>query len=234
MVRRTVRQQDMVVLYTLRYVTYLHFYIYRSVPYVVCTTIYTTISNISTLLYISQCTLQERRAVLHRTTMSYCPTNHVLLFYVCDRPTVLRRVSIMFFILRPTSYNSALRFAVSYLKPYTQKSLTVYLICLQLMFVSQNMASILTTSNGVTLVYNGGRYYKNRTTRKKIHRRCSLRSCRSPLQSNIFSNDQDVLVLSVGTHNHNTASYTQSDFKEIKHGNQVAQNFRSMRREYVK
>ena len=45
---------------------------------------------------------------------------------------------------------------------------------------------------------------------------------RSPLQSNIFSNDQDVRVLSVGTHNHNTASYTKNDFKEIKHGNQVA------------
>ena len=44
----------------------------------------------------------------------------------------------------------------------------------------------------------------------------------SPLQSNIFSNDQEVRVLSVGTHNHNTASYTKNDFKEIEHGNQVA------------
>ena len=42
------------------------------------------------------------------------------------------------------------------------------------------------------------------------------------MQSNIFSNDQDVRVLSVGTHNHNTASYTKNDLKEIKHGNQVA------------
>ena len=91
-----------------------------------------------------------------------------------------------------------------------------------LMVVSQNMDSILTTSNGVTLVYIGRRYYKNRTTQEKIHWRCSLRSCRSPLQSNIFSNDQDVWVLSVETHNHNTASYTKNDFKEIKHGNQVA------------
>ena len=62
----------------------------------------------------------------------------------------------------------------------------------------------------------------NRTTQEKIHWRCSLRSCRSPLQSNIFSNDQDVRVLSVGTHNHNTASYTKNDFKEIKHEHQVA------------
>ena len=94
-------------------------------------------------------------------------------------------------------------------------------MCLELMVVSQSMASICTTSNGVTLVYNGRRYYKNRRTQKNIHWRCSLRSCRSPLQSNIFSNDQDVRVLSVGTHNHNTASYTQNDFKEIKHRNQV-------------
>ena len=88
---------------------------------------------------------------------------------------------------------------------------------LELMVVSKNMASILTTSIGVTLLYNGRRYYKNRTTQEKIHWRCSLRSYRSPLQSNIFSNDQDVRVLSVGTHNHNTASYTQNNFKEIKH-----------------
>ena len=95
-------------------------------------------------------------------------------------------------------------------------------MCLELMVVSQNMSSILTTSNDVTLLYHGRRYYKNRTTQGKIHWRCSLRSCRSPLQSNIFSNDQDVRVLSVGIHNHNTASYTKNDFKEIKHGNQVA------------
>ena len=95
-------------------------------------------------------------------------------------------------------------------------------MCLELMVVSQNMASILTTSNGVTPVYNGRLYYKNRTSQEKIHWRCSLRCCRSPLQSNIFSNDQDVRVLYVGTHNHNTASYTKNDFKEIEHGNQVA------------
>ena len=83
------------------------------------------------------------------------------------------------------------------------------------------MASILTTSNGVTLVYNGCGYYTNRTTQEKIHWRCSLRSCRSPLQCNIFSKDQVVRVLSVETHNHNIASYTKNDFKEIKHGNQV-------------
>ena len=53
----------------------------------------------------------------------------------------------------------------------------------------------------------------------------SLRSCRSLLQSNIFSNDQDVRVLSVGTHNHNTASYTKNHFKEIKYRNQVASKY---------
>ena len=94
------------------------------------------------------------------------------------RRTVLRRVSIMFFILRHTSYHSALRLLcpMLYLKPYTQKSFTVHLMCLELMIVSPNMASILTTSNGVTLVYNGRLYYKNRTTQEKIHWRCSLRS----------------------------------------------------------
>ena len=41
-------------------------------------------------------------------------------------------------------------------------------MCFELMVVSQNMASVLTTSNGVTLVYNGRRYYKNRTTPEKF------------------------------------------------------------------
>ena len=84
------------------------------------------------------------------------------------------------------------------------------------------MASIFTTSNGITLVYNGRRYYKNPTTQEKNHWRCSLRSCRSPLQSNIFSNDQDVRVLSVRTRNQNTASYTKNDFKEFKYTNESA------------
>ena len=98
-------------------------------------------------------------------------------------------------------------------------------MCLELMVVSQSMASILTTSNGLTLVYNGRRYYKNRTTQETINWRSSLRSFRSPLQSNIFSNDQDFRVLSVGTHNHNTASYSQNDFKEIKYRNQVSPKY---------
>ena len=42
-----------------------------------------------------------------------------------------------------------------------------------------------------------------------------LRSCRSPLQSNIFSNDQDVQVLSVGSHNHNPTIGSQNYFKEV-------------------
>ena len=76
------------------------------------------------------------------------------------------------------------------------------------------MASIFTTSNGITLAYNGPRYYKNRATLNKIHWRCSLRSCRSPLQSKIFSNDQNVHVLSVGSHNHNPTIGLQNFFKE--------------------
>ena len=85
------------------------------------------------------------------------------------------------------------------------------------------MANIhITKRNGIILSYRGHRYCKNRTTQEKIHWRCMVRCCLAPLQSNIFSNNQNVRVLSVGTHTHNTASYTKKDFKEIKHGNQVA------------
>ena len=51
--------------------------------------------------------------------------------------------------------------------------------------------------------------------------RCRL----APLQSNIFSNDQDIQVLSVGIHNHNSASYTKSHLKEIIYRNEAAQEF---------
>ena len=85
------------------------------------------------------------------------------------------------------------------------------------------MANIhITKRNGIILSYRGHRYCKNRTTQENIHRRCMVRCCLAPLQSNIFSNNQDVRVLSVGTHNHNTASYTKNDCKEIKQGNHVA------------
>ena len=49
--------------------------------------------------------------------------------------------------------------------------------------------------------------------------RCRL----APLQSNIFSNDQDIQVLSVGIHNHNAASYAKSDLKEIIYRNEASQ-----------
>ena len=45
--------------------------------------------------------------------------------------------------------------------------------------------------------------------------RCIVGYCLAPLQSNIFSNDKDVHVMSVGTHNHNTTSYKKNDLKEI-------------------
>ena len=80
----------------------------------------------------------------------------------------------------------------------------------------------ITKSNGIILSYRGHRYCKNRTTKEKIHWRCMVRCCLAPLQSNIFSNNQNVRVLSVGTHNYNATSYTKNDCKEIKQGNQIA------------
>ena len=49
-----------------------------------------------------------------------------------------------------------------------------------------------------------------------------VRCCRVPLQSNIFTNDKDVQVLSVGTHNHNAIGYTKNDLKEIKFKDEAA------------
>ena len=50
-----------------------------------------------------------------------------------------------------------------------------------------------------------------------------VRCCLAQLQSNIFSNDKDVQVLSVVTHNHNTTSCTENDLKEIKYRNEIVQ-----------
>ena len=94
-----------------------------------------TPANPVLLSYVGQsyayegCPTVLRTKVLRLQTLSYCPTptNHVLLSYVGQAyayeacPTVLRRVSIMFFILRPTSYHSALRLLcpMRYLQSYT-------------------------------------------------------------------------------------------------------------------
>ena len=60
------------------------------------------------------------------------------------------------------------------------------------------------------------------TTQEKIHWRCMVRCCLAPLQSNIFTNDKVVQVLSDGTHNHNTIVYTNNDLKEIRFRNEAA------------
>ena len=87
----------------------------------------------------------------------------------------------------------------------------------------REMANIhITKPNGIILSYRGHRYCKNRTTQEKIHWCCMVRCCLAHLQSNIFSNKQNVRVLFDGTHNHNTASYAKNDCKEIKQGNQFA------------
>ena len=49
-----------------------------------------------------------------------------------------------------------------------------------------------------------------------------MRCCLAPLQSNIFTNDKDVQVLSVVTHNHNATGYLKNDLKEIRFRNEAA------------
>ena len=49
-----------------------------------------------------------------------------------------------------------------------------------------------------------------------------MRCCLAPLQSNIFTNDKDVQVLSVVTHNHNATGYSKNDLKEIRYRNEAA------------
>ena len=49
-----------------------------------------------------------------------------------------------------------------------------------------------------------------------------VRCCLAPLQSKIFTNDKDVQVQSVGTHNHNATGYSKNDLKEIRFRNEAA------------
>ena len=83
----------------------------------------------------------------------------------------------------------------------------------------------ITKLNGIILSYRGHKYCKNRTIQENMHWRCMVRCRLAPSQSNIFSNDQDIQVLSVRIHNHNSASYTKSDLKEIIYRNEAAQEF---------
>lgn len=44
---------------------------------------------------------------------------------------------------------------------------------------------------GKVLIYNNFRYQKNKKTAAKIHWRCWRKECRTPLQSNLFAENEE-------------------------------------------
>ncbi|KAL5020413.1 hypothetical protein ScPMuIL_003305 [Solemya velum] len=58
---------------------------------------------------------------------------------------------------------------------------------------------------GKVLIYNNFRYQKNKKTAAKIHWRCWRKECRTPLQSNLFAEneeDPNIQIIQSEDHNH--------------------------------